>query len=68
MTLKFKTNINCGGCKAKVSNFLDNESRIAKWEVDITNPDKVLQVDTDSMTTGEVSDLLRKAGYNAVPL
>ena len=41
-TLKFKTNINCAGCLAKVSPFLNAEQSIEKWEVDTSIPEKIL--------------------------
>ena len=39
-TLKFKTNINCGGCVSKVTPFLNNQEGVESWEVDTVNPDK----------------------------
>ena len=41
--LRFKTNINCGGCVASVKPHLDNADGIWHWEVDTTK-DKVLTV------------------------
>ena len=38
-TLKFKTNIKCTGCVAKVTPFLNDEKGIEKWDVDIFNPE-----------------------------
>ena len=35
--LKFKTSINCGGCIAKVTPYLDSVKGITKWEVDRTD-------------------------------
>ncbi len=43
-TLKFKTNINCGGCIAKVTPFLDKAEGIASWSVDTNVPEKILTV------------------------
>lgn len=64
-TLKFKTNINCSGCIRSVTPFLDGEKEIAHWEVDIENPDKILTVSTDTLSGGEVKEVVEKAGYKA---
>lgn len=63
-TLKFKTNIKCGGCIATVAPFLNEIKSISSWEVDTSSPDKVLTVEG---TAGQeqVIQTLEKAGYNA---
>ncbi|HKO75869.1 MAG TPA: cation transporter [Flavobacterium sp.] len=43
-TFVFKTNINCGGCVAKVTPVLDTTDGIETWTVDTTNKDKILSV------------------------
>jgi copper chaperone len=63
-TLKFKTNINCMGCVGSVKPFLDQESQISEWKVDIENPGKILTV-TTSLEEEEVEKLLEKAGFMA---
>jgi len=65
MELKFKTNINCGGCKAKVSPFLNEENEISNWEVDIDNPDKILTVKSDTISPEKVIEAVGKAGFAA---
>jgi len=68
-TLKFKTNIKCGGCIATVTPFLDKLPEISKWEVDTNNPDKVLTVEADDELGAEtVIDTLKNAGYVATSL
>lgn len=67
-TLSFKTNINCGGCIANVTPSLNTVSGIVRWQVDITNPDRVLTVETDSLTAGDIVKVVEKAGYRAEPL
>ncbi|MEO7214735.1 heavy metal-associated domain-containing protein [Mucilaginibacter sp.] len=65
-TLKFKTNIKCGGCIAAVTPALDNLSGIAKWEVDTANPDKILTVESNErLTPNEVISALKSKGYHA---
>jgi len=67
-TLHFKTNINCGGCKASVTPFLKKEPRIKDWNVDINNSDKILAVDTDDLSTDEVIKIIGQAGFKAVAI
>ncbi|MHA4807892.1 heavy-metal-associated domain-containing protein [Flavitalea flava] len=63
--LRFTTNINCGGCVAKVTPFLNAEKGIKEWAVDTADPKKILTVQTDQMTGDEVMKLLNKAGFKA---
>jgi len=64
-TLKFKTNINCGGCIATVTPFLNDKEGIEKWEVDTANPQKILTVTTESLKASDIIETLQKAGYKA---
>jgi copper chaperone CopZ len=63
--LKFKTNINCGGCIKAVTPHLDKAEGINKWEVDTDNPDKILSIETDNLTAEEVITIIDNAGYTA---
>ena len=63
-TLKFKTNIKCGGCVATVTPFLNSDENIEKWQVDLENADRILTVKTDH-SAEEVTELVKKAGYQA---
>lgn len=67
-TLKFKTNIKCTGCVAKVTPLLNNESEIEKWEVDIFNPEKILTVETRNNDAQKVIEAIEKAGFKAEKL
>lgn len=64
-TLKFKTNINCGGCVAKVTPFLNEEGGICHWEVDTASAEKTLTVKVDGILPEEVSAIVKEAGFNA---
>ena len=65
-TLKFKTNINCGGCIATVTPALNGLKDIQHWEVDTANPDKILTVKADdNLTAVQVIDALKQKGYKA---
>lgn len=61
--LQLKTNINCSGCVARVTPFLDGEKRILKWSVDTVHPRKLLTVETGGMTSEDLTDLLARAGF-----
>lgn len=62
-TLKFKTNVNCGGCIATVTPYLNKLSGIDKWSVDTTNPNKILTVETADLDSAVIIDVLKEAGY-----
>lgn len=63
--LKFKTNINCNGCIAKVTPALNQIKGILKWEVDTGHPHKILSVDTEDTNNTEIIDVLNTLGYKA---
>lgn len=60
--LKFKTNINCGGCIAKFTPHIENAEGVQAWAVDTTTPDKVLTIEGD-ITESEAVELVKKAGF-----
>jgi len=61
--LQFKTNINCGGCVAKVTPFLNEAEGIGHWEVDTTHKDKILSVHTEGITREQVIKKVQQAGF-----
>lgn len=63
-TLKFKTNIKCDACIAKVTPGLNEAVGSDNWQVDITNPAKVLTIKDDGKEK-EVKAALEKVGYKA---
>jgi copper chaperone len=64
-TLKFKTNVNCGGCVATVTPHMNQVKGILKWSVDTTNPMKVLTVETSELDPDVIVETLKSAGYKA---
>ncbi|MFC5269569.1 heavy-metal-associated domain-containing protein [Adhaeribacter terreus] len=66
--LKFKTNINCGGCVANITPFLDKAAGISEWKVDTGNAQKILTVSTTDLTWEDVIKLVQEAGYKAETL
>ncbi len=59
----FKTNINCGGCIATVTPFLEKATTINHWEVDTDSKDKKLTVQGVGLDKQEVIDLVKEAGF-----
>lgn len=66
-TLKFKTTIKCSGCIAKATPFLNETVGENKWEVDVTNPMKILTV-TAGKDARQIVEAVEKAGFKAEPL
>ena len=62
-TLKFKTNINCGGCLKSVTPHLDELENVDSWKVDINNPDKILEVKLEDGNENTVVSAVKKAGF-----
>lgn len=64
-TLKFKSNINCGKCIASVTPNLNATVGVGNWEVDTTNPEKILTVKTEEATAESVEKAVTSAGFKA---
>ncbi|MEP2668082.1 MAG: heavy metal transport/detoxification protein [Cyclobacteriaceae bacterium] len=66
-TIKFKTDIKCSGCIAKATPYLNEAFGEDNWEVDTTNPSKVLTIigETDE---SRIKAVVAKAGYKAEKL
>lgn len=67
-TIKFKTNVKCGGCIEKITPGLNNLNGINKWSVDTTTPDKILTIQGENLKNSEIMATLEKVGYTATPL
>jgi len=66
--LKFKTNINCGGCIQTVTPFLEAEASIENWQVDTATADKILTVEGSQVQKQKVIETVEKAGFKIQPL
>ena len=64
-TLKFRTNVNCGGCVATVTPHLNQVKGIAKWSVDTSNPLKILTIETEMNNPEVIIEAMKDAGYKA---
>ena len=60
-TLQFKTN--SGGCLKFVTSTLNQEVGAGNWQVDTANPDKILTVTSDQLTSEQVVQAVEKAGF-----
>ncbi|HCM77973.1 MAG TPA: heavy metal transport/detoxification protein [Cytophagales bacterium] len=63
-TIKFKTDIKCSGCVAKATPYLNEAFGEDNWEVDTSNPSKVLTV-IGEQDEVKVKTVVAKAGYKA---
>lgn len=61
-TLRFKTNINCSGCVAKVTTFLNETVGEGNWQVDTKNPEKTLTVQT-KLSQDQIQNSVKAAGF-----
>lgn len=64
-TLKFKTNIKCAGCLARVSPILNETAGEDNWEVDIKSPEKILTVVSDETDERSIIFAINEAGFTA---
>ena len=67
-SFKFKTNINCNGCIASVTPFLNSEKEIESWHVDIQNPNKILTVESEMVEKEKVVARVKEAGFKIEPV
>lgn len=62
-SFRFKTNINCSGCVAKVTPELNAAEGVSHWEVDVAGKDKILTVHSEGITAEAVMKAVKKAGF-----
>ncbi|GAC1422851.1 MAG: hypothetical protein NVS9B7_13630 [Flavisolibacter sp.] len=65
---QFKTNINCGGCVAKLTPLLNENPQIKEWKVDTANPNKILTVEAENLGAELVKKIIAEAGFKATEL
>lgn len=61
--MRFKTNMMCDGCIAKVGPHLDNLEELENWSVDLSSPDKVLTISSDKLQSENILETVRSTGY-----
>jgi len=65
MEYQFKTNINCGGCIAKIAPHINANKGIQKWKVDTANPAKILTIETVNLSGDEIKQIVETVGFKA---
>lgn len=63
--MKFKSNINCQNCVAKVKNTLDTLVGAEAWNVDTENASKILEISNPEASPAEVVNKLKRIGFTA---
>ena len=64
-TMKFRTNINCSNCVAKVTPFLDKKAGKGSWSVDTESDDKILTVENSELTVEDIVKTIKRTGFEA---
>jgi len=67
-TIELKTTINCDACIAAATPVLNEKIGAGNWNVDITNPAKILTVPGTSLTEEQVIRAVEEAGFKAQPV
>lgn len=66
-TLRFKTNLKCAGCMYAIKPYMDDIEGIQSWDVDLDSSNKVVEVVTNTASSGEIQKAIEKgiseAGY-----
>lgn len=63
--MKFKTNVMCANCIAKVTPYLNKVAGENNWEVDTKDPKKILTIKNNNVKDQDVLKALSEAGYKA---
>ncbi|HMH23926.1 MAG TPA: hypothetical protein VK563_19205 [Puia sp.] len=66
--LVFKTNIRYKKDLSRVAPLLKAEQKIQCWNVDLGDIDKVLRIEAEELTTGQVTQLIQQAGFKCEEL
>ncbi len=61
---KFKSNIKCGNCEAKVREVLDTKEEVESFKVDLTDEDRPVEISTTSeMDEKTIINWVEDAGF-----
>lgn len=63
-TLHFTTSINCGGCVAAVTPYLQSLQSVQSWHVDTDNPQKILTISGTDLQENHIIETVEKAGFS----
>ena len=68
MKFQFKTNIMCGSCIAKITPAMEANKEIISWELNVQDPQKILTIESKSISEEKLICMVKDAGYKAEPL
>jgi hypothetical protein len=63
---RYKTDLHCGACVARVRPLLDAAPDVARWAADTDGPQAVLTVEGEGITAERVDALIRPAGFHVL--
>jgi len=63
---RYKTDLHCGACVARVQPLLDAAPDVRRWTADTEGPETVLTVEGEGITAERVDALIRPAGYHVL--
>jgi hypothetical protein len=63
---RYKTDLHCGSCVARVRPLLDAARDVKRWDADTTGPLTVLTVEGEGITAERVDSLIRPAGFHVL--
>lgn len=61
--LVFKTNMVCAGCKQTVARALGTFGNAIRWTVDLDDCDRVLRIETATVSAPVIVQVVRQAGF-----
>jgi len=61
--LVFTSNIHCNNCLAKVTPVLNQEKQIKKWGVDLNSEDRILEVESETLSPDDVRNAVLRTGF-----
>ena len=64
-TLKFKTNVKCDACVAKITPHLEKVEGLEDWGVDLKDPERTLTAKVSNGSEEQIVKALSDAGYKA---
>ncbi len=59
------TNLKCQVCLNKLAPVLDADNGVENWSADLEHPEKLVTIDSGSLSSQEIVDLIASAGFHA---
>jgi hypothetical protein len=63
---RYRTDLHCGACVARVRPLLDAAADVTNWAADTSGPQTVLTVEGKDITVARVADLIGPAGFHVL--